>query len=65
MNTNNFEKQNSHLDLQDQAVQDIFALYPGLCGSALYFRKTQQGGVAERSPNRIGTARTQTKHDPF
>jgi len=27
MNTNNFEKQNSHLDLQDQAVQDIFALY--------------------------------------
>ena len=27
MNTNNFEKQNSHLDLQDQAIQDIFALY--------------------------------------
>ena len=27
MNTNNIKKQNSHLDLQDQAVQDIFALY--------------------------------------
>ena len=27
MNTNNIEKQNSHLNLQDQAVQDIFLLY--------------------------------------
>ncbi|PTQ80258.1 hypothetical protein C8U37_13014 [Trichococcus patagoniensis] len=27
MNTNNIDKQNSHLDLQDQSVQDIFALY--------------------------------------
>ena len=27
MNTNNIDKQNSHLDLQDKAVQDIFALY--------------------------------------
>lgn len=27
MNTHNIEKQNSHLDLQDKAVQDIFALY--------------------------------------
>ena len=41
MNTNNIEKQNSHLDLQDQAVQDIFALYQDYRGSALHFQKTR------------------------